>query len=84
MTSAPPPDPAVPPARLPGPTDGGQRRLLLGIVSVILLIAFEAMAVATAMPKAATKTSDHGTGCAECLNAVAARVATAPSEPRYG
>jgi MFS family permease len=30
----------------------GNRRLLFGIVSVVLLIAFEAMAVATAMPRA--------------------------------
>jgi MFS family permease len=49
------PEPAadpVRPTRPPSLLAGGQRRLLLGIVAVILLIAFEAMAVATAMPRA--------------------------------
>jgi MFS family permease len=40
-------------AAAPGSLRGhGSRRLLFGIVSVVLLIAFEAMAVATAMPRA--------------------------------
>ena len=33
-------------------TEAGGRRLMVGIVATILLIAFEAMAVATAMPRA--------------------------------
>jgi MFS family permease len=52
-----PPDPAGPPAGPPERPSGGilgaeYRRLTLGIVSVILLVAFEAMAVGTALPVA--------------------------------
>ncbi|MGC0420777.1 MFS transporter [Embleya sp. AB8] len=45
-------EPAVPSDRAPGVLTRPYRALTLGIVSVVLLIAFEAMAVGTAMPVA--------------------------------
>ncbi|MCW5252730.1 MFS transporter [Streptomyces sp. SHP 1-2] len=55
--TAPPPLPPVPPTGADGASEGvlgrAHRALSIGIVSVVLLIAFEATAVGTAMPVAA-------------------------------
>lgn len=54
VTAAPGP-PTAPPAREPTVLSRPYRSLTLGIISVVLLIAFEAIAVGTAMPVAADR-----------------------------